>query len=65
MKLHDSLNSMASGEQWSENVLVEALNKHYLNHHEKAVLKRYLNGSQVSMDHVRLQDIATIIRNNQ
>lgn len=65
MKLHDSLNSMALGEQWSENVLVEALNKHYLNHHEKAVLKRYLDGSQINMDHIRLQDVAIKIRNNQ
>lgn len=65
MELYDSLNSIALGEQWSESVLIEALNKPYLNHQEKAVLKRYLNGSRVNMDHVRLQDIAITIRNNQ
>ena len=65
MKLHDILTSIALGEQWSENALVEALKKPYLNHHEKVVLKRYLVGSQVSTDHIILQYIAIIIRNNK
>lgn len=65
MELHEKLDSIALGEQWSEDALIEALNKPYLNHQEKAVLKRYISGSQVNMDHVRLQDISITIRNNQ
>ena len=65
MELHEKLDSIALGEQWSEDALIEALNKPYLNHQETAVLKRYLSGSQVNMDHVRLQDISITIRNNQ
>lgn len=65
MELHENLDSIALGEQWSEDALIEALNKPYLNHQEESVLKRYLSGSQLNMDHMRLQDIAIIIRNNQ
>ena len=65
MELHENLDSIASGKQWSEDILTEALNKPYLNHQERAVLKRYLSGSQLNIDHIRLQDIAIIIRNNQ
>ena len=65
MELHENLDSIALGKQWSEDILTEALNKPYLNHQEKSVLKRYLSGSQLNMDHIRLQDIAIIIRNNQ
>ena len=65
MELHENLNSIALGKQWSEGALTEALNKSYLNYQEKSVLKRYLSGSQLNMDHIRLQDIAIIIRNNQ
>lgn len=65
MELHENLDSIALGKQWFEDALIEALNKPYLNHHEKAVLKRYISGSQLNMDHIKLQDIAIIIRNNQ
>lgn len=65
MELHEKLDSIASGKRWSEDVLIEALNGPYLDHQERAVLKRYLSGSQVNMDHVRLQNIAIIIRNNR
>ena len=65
MELHENLDSIALGKQWSEDALIEALNKPYLNHQERAVLKRYLSGSQLNIDHIILQDIAAVIRNNQ
>ena len=65
MELCDTLDAIALGKQWSDGALAEALTKPYLNESEKDVLRRYSNGSQVTMDHVRLQDIAITIRNNQ
>ena len=65
MELCETLDAIALGKQWSDSALAEALTKPYLNESEKDVLRRYSNGSQVNMDHVRLQDISITIRNNQ
>lgn len=65
MELCETLDAIALGKQWSDSALAEALTKLYLNESEKDVLRRYSNGSQVNMDHVRLQDISITIRNNQ
>ena len=59
------LNDIALGKQWSESTLVESLDLSFLNQLDKAVITRYVNGSQINMDHIRLQDIAIKIRNNQ
>ena len=65
VELAECLDDIAAGKMWSESVLKAAINKHYLNDAEKAVLRRYLNGSQTGVDHVMLQDMARAIRNNR
>ena len=63
--LAECLDEIAAGKMWSESALAEAIKKPYLSDTEKAVVLRYLNGSQTGMDHVTLQDIARAIRNNR
>ena len=63
--LADKLDDIALGKQWSESTLVESLDLSFLNQLDKVVITRYINGSQINMDHIRLQDIAIKIRNNQ
>ena len=63
--LDECLDGIAAGKKWSESALMAAINKPYLSDEEKAVLRRYLNGSQTGVDHVTLQVIAMAIRNNR
>lgn len=65
VELAECLDEIAAGKEWSELTLRAAINKPYLSDAEKAVLWRYLNGSQTGMDHVTLQDIARAIRNHR
>ena len=64
VELAECLDEIAAGKNWSESALRSAINKPYLSNAEKAVLRRYLNGSHTGVDHVTLQDIARDIRNN-
>ena len=63
--LADKLDDIALGKQWSESTLVESLDLSFLNQLDKVVITRYINGSQINMDHIRLQDVAIKIRNNR
>ena len=65
VKLAGRLDEIAAGRAWYGSALAEAIKKPYLSDVEKAVVFRYLNGSQTGMDHVTLQDIARAIRNNR
>ena len=65
VELAECLDEIAAGKMWSESALRAAINEPYLSDEEKAVVFRYLNGSQAGMDHVTLQDIARAIRNNR
>ena len=64
VELAECLDEIAAGKNWSESALRSAINKPYLSNAEKAVLRRYLNGSHTGVDHVKLQVIAMAIRNN-
>ena len=61
--LAECLDEIAAGRAWYGSSLAEAIEKPYLSAVEKAVLRRYLNGSHTGVDHVKLQDIALAIRN--
>ena len=65
VELADCLDEIAAGKMWSESTLMAAINEPYLSDEEKAVLRRYLNGSHTGVDHVTLQVIAMAIRNNR
>lgn len=59
------LDEIAAGRTWYGSALAEAIEKPYLSAVEKAVLFRYLNGSNVGLDHVTLQGIAISIRDRE
>lgn len=59
------LDEIAAGRAWYGSALAEAIKKPYLSDVEKAVVYRYLNGSQGGMDHVTLQSIAISIRDSE
>ena len=65
VELAGCLDEIAAGRAWNGSALAEAIEKPYLSSVEKAVLFRYLNGSNVGLDHVTLQSIAISIRNNR
>lgn len=65
VELAECLDEIAAGKNWSESTLMAAINKPFLSDAEKAVLRRYLNGSHTGVDHVTLQDIARAIRNDR
>ena len=65
VELAESLDEIAAGLAWNGSALAEAIEKPYLSAVEKAVLFRYLNGSNVGLDHITLQGIAISIRNNR
>ena len=65
VELAECLDEIAAGRSWYGSALAEAIKKPYLSDVEKAVVFRYLNGSQAGMDHVTLQSIAISIRNNR
>ena len=65
VELAECLNEIAAGKMWSESALMAAISKPYLSDAEKAVLRRYLNGSHTGVDHVTLQVVAMAIRNNR
>lgn len=64
VELAECLDDIAAGRAWYGSALAEAIKKPYLSDVEKAVVFRYLNGSQAGMDHVTLQVVAMAIRNN-
>ena len=65
VELAECLDEIAAGKKWSESTLMAAISKPYLSDAEKAVLRRYLKGSQAGMDHITLQVVAMSIRKNQ
>ena len=65
VELAECLDKIAAGRAWYGSALAEAIKKPYLSDAEKAVLRRYINGSQTGVDHVTLQVIAMAIRNNR
>lgn len=65
VELAGCLDEIAAGRAWYGSALAEAIKKPYLSDAEKAVLRRYLNGSHTGVDHVTLQDIAISIRDRE
>ena len=65
IELAESLDEIAAGRTWYGPALAEAIKKPYLSDVEKAVLRRYLNGSHTGVDHVTLQVIAMAIRDSE
>lgn len=62
-QIASELGRTALGESYFGNALYVAMDIPALTQDEKRLLHRYLHGSELSMDHVKLQDLAMKIYN--
>ena len=62
MQLHDKLQAVAQGDSFYGEALYEALEHPLTTKNDKSMLMRYLYGSELTSDRMRLQELAIYIQ---
>lgn len=62
MKLHNKLQAIAQGESFYGQALYDALEHPITTKNDKSMLMRYLYGSELTNDRMRLQDLSICIQ---